>query len=710
MQRFRSILARILLGFFTILLLQMATAAVEWGSEVHLQNIADIDMASEAALAQAYALSQASLQVKAEITAFLHVGGTAEREAVAQALANIDARAAALGRVSGAEGRSLSEAASRMHTELDAVIEAVGHKRAAIDAIRDMVRHGHNTAIALVEAAGHSSNNQTATLSGVMAVTAAEPLIAALNNAIEERPLQRRIAIEAIQHADTRRDALTNYLQTRTDTPPRITRLSTTLAETVDALEPALNKIDSTVAERAKAVQALHDEMRNADGVTANLLKRLEGERKLRQDEMKSARATNRLTAVLGAVFACCVGLVLATLVGRSITRPIARLNAAMRRIADGNLEQPVPDQSRRDEVGDMANALLALRDASLRARTLEAEAEAQRDRLDAKRQQDDAARIAALAEQEMVVDGLADGLACLAGGDLACRLEQAFPATYEKLRSDFNAAMEALEATMQTIAAKATGLQSGSGEISHATDDLARRTEQQAAALEESAAALGELTATVRRTADGAKHTNLIVNQARTDAENSGEIVKRAISAMGSIENSSSQVGQIIGVIDEIAFQTNLLALNAGVEAARAGEAGRGFAVVASEVRGLAQRSAEAAREIKALIATSAQQVGTGVQLVNETGQALARIVGQIKEISGVVAEIAASAQEQATGLNEVNSAIGAMDQMTQQNAAMVEESTTASHALAEEAETLTQLTAQFQISKQPNRQRQAA
>jgi methyl-accepting chemotaxis protein len=303
--------------------------------------------------------------------------------------------------------------------------------------------------------------------------------------------------------------------------------------------------------------------------------------------------------------------------------------------------------------------------------------------------------------ERRVVVESLADGLERLAKGDLAYRLSHAFAPQFEKLRADYNAAMEQMERTIASIMASTNGMNSSIRELSQAAGSLSRRTEQQAASLEETAAALDEITATVSKSASGAKQAAGVVASARSDAKASAEVVSRAVSAMGEIENSSQQIGQIIGVIDEIAFQTNLLALNAGVEAARAGDAGRGFAVVASEVRALAQRSAEAAKEIKALISASAEQVGSGVHLVGETGEALQRIVTQVAEIDALVTEIAASAQEQSQGLAEINTAVNQMDQTTQQNAAMVEESTAASHALAGEAEALAEAVSRFRVGQ---------
>ncbi|MBA4011978.1 MAG: chemotaxis protein [Phenylobacterium sp.] len=313
--------------------------------------------------------------------------------------------------------------------------------------------------------------------------------------------------------------------------------------------------------------------------------------------------------------------------------------------------------------------------------------------------QRRDAERAAAREQQVFAVEATAKALARLARGDLSYRIDGEFPEEYARLQADFNAAIGRLHEVMDSVATAAGAIQSGTGEITSAADDLSHRTERQAANLEETAAALDEITATVRKTAEGAKEAQSVVNAARGDAEASGVVVSDAISAMGKIESSATQISQIVGVIDEIAFQTNLLALNAGVEAARAGEAGRGFAVVASEVRALAQRSAEAAKEIKALITASTAQVSSGVELVGKTGEALRRIVGEVAKITELVTEIAASAQEQAVGLAQVNTAINDMDQMTQQNAAMVEQSTAASHALAQQAAELGHSMAQFEL-----------
>ena len=388
-----------------------------------------------------------------------------------------------------------------------------------------------------------------------------------------------------------------------------------------------------------------------------------------------------------------------ATMIIRSIVRPTRALSLAMRELAAGKMDAVVPKGGSLAETRIMADTVQVFKDAAIEKTRLERDAAEQRQAAEALRGHNEREREIAAASQRSVVEAVAGGLAQLSDGDLTARLPTAFSPEYEQLREDFNAATTQLQGAMSVIITNTATLRSGTAEITQAADDLSRRTEQQAASLEETAAALDEITATVRKTADGAEKARGVVSTAKADAEHSGKVVRDAVTAMSAIETSARQISQIIGVIDEIAFQTNLLALNAGVEAARAGDAGRGFAVVASEVRALAQRSAESAREIKALISTSSQQVDRGVELVAETGRSLERIVNQVGQIDGVVTEIAASAHEQASGLAQVNTAINQMDQVTQQNAAMVEQSTAASHSLAQETEALVQLTGRFKL-----------
>jgi methyl-accepting chemotaxis protein len=330
---------------------------------------------------------------------------------------------------------------------------------------------------------------------------------------------------------------------------------------------------------------------------------------------------------------------------------------------------------------------------------TLTAKVDEERHRLEAEQS---AAAAAAAAEQAQVVEGIAAGCAALAKGDLVYRITERFAPGYEALRADFNKALQTLHDAMEMVSGNASAIRSGTDEIASAASDLSRRTEQQAASVEKTAASLSQITATVRKTAEGAMRASLTVSKTKEDAERSGKVVAQAIGAMANIEQSSKQIGQIIGVIDEIAFQTNLLALNAGVEAARAGESGRGFAVVASEVRALALRSAGAAKEIKALISSSSEQVDAGAKLVNATGRSLQTIVAQISEITTAVAEMAAAAKEQANGLHEVHAGVAHVDQTTQENAAMVEQSAAATHALASKASELAALTERFTLMKQ--------
>ena len=388
-------------------------------------------------------------------------------------------------------------------------------------------------------------------------------------------------------------------------------------------------------------------------------------------------------------------------LLGGVVTRPLRGMTEAMRRLADGDRTIEAPGHDRDDEIGQMARAVLVFRDAAEENARLAREAGEHRLQTERDRDQAETAQREAIRqERAVVVSSIGVALARLADMDLAYRITAEIPAAYRELKTDFNAALAQLERAMCAVSAGIAVIRDGTQEIAAAADELSRRTEQQASSLEATTTAVEEIASTVKTAADGAAHARSAVAAADQDAKSSALIVGDAIGAMDAIANSARQISQIVGVIDEIAFQTNLLALNAGVEAARAGDAGRGFAVVASEVRALAQRSAQAAKEIKGLIAASTRHVERGVKQVGETGRALERLLAQVGEINSVVTDIAAGANEQAIGLGEVNSAIGEIDAMTQRNAAMVGNSTAATHRLSQETEQLSSLIGQFRLS----------
>ncbi|MCC6780321.1 MAG: hypothetical protein IT537_27410 [Hyphomicrobiales bacterium] len=309
-------------------------------------------------------------------------------------------------------------------------------------------------------------------------------------------------------------------------------------------------------------------------------------------------------------------------------------------------------------------------------------------------------ARIDAAAAQQMIIDSLGAGLRNLAEGDLSARLD-GFPESYRQVEDDFNGAVDQLRETIQAIVAATREVTNAASEISTSTTDLSQRTEEQAASLEETSASMEEISSTVKKNAENALQANQSASSAREVADRGGQVAAKAVAAMTRIEESSRKISDIIGVIDEIARQTNLLALNAAVEAARAGEAGRGFAVVASEVRSLAQRSSQAAKDIKGLITSSNGQVQEGVNLVNEAGQALGGIVESIKTVAAIVSDIASASAEQATGIEEVNKALNQMDEVTQQNSALVEENAATAKTLEQQAQSMDDRVSFFRIDE---------
>ncbi|WP_159946969.1 methyl-accepting chemotaxis protein [Rhizobium sp. 18065] len=385
------------------------------------------------------------------------------------------------------------------------------------------------------------------------------------------------------------------------------------------------------------------------------------------------------------------------------VARPIERITDAMRKLAGGNVDDTIPFSGRADEIGAMAGAVEVFRQAAIENNRLTEEAEFQRksaeeQRVILQKQAEEDARRKLL----QATSALAIGLKKLASGDLTYKITETVSEDFEGLRDDFNASVTQLAQTMSAVAETTGNIDNGTREIASGANDLSKRTEQQAAALEETAAALDQITVNVSNSSKRTQEARSVAILANENTTKSVEVVSSAVDAMQRIEQASGQIANIIGVIDEIAFQTNLLALNAGVEAARAGEAGKGFAVVAQEVRELAQRSANAAKEIKGLIQNSSVEVDSGVKLVRDTGVALKAIGDYVSQINQLMDAIATSAREQSTGLAEVNTAVNQMDQTTQQNAAMVEESTAASATLAQEAGRLRSLVGQFKLPGQ--------
>jgi methyl-accepting chemotaxis protein len=425
-------------------------------------------------------------------------------------------------------------------------------------------------------------------------------------------------------------------------------------------------------------------------------------------DQLAIIQADAETAIDLAAAIAIAVGLITIVLVARGLAKPIRRLDEAMTRLGDGDLTVASPALGRGGAFASLARAFERIKQAMIEDDQQARAATARREERLANevvRRQTEAERAAAAREQEQTVSALAEAAARLSEGNLTFRISADFPPAYQQVKDDFNEAIAQMQRAVAVISDAVRGIRVNADAVAQASDDLSHRTEQQAAALEETVASLDEITQTVKQAGESALHAREVVAAADGDAKKGAVVVKQAIAAMDGIAKSAQQITQIIGVIDEIAFQTNLLALNAGVEAARAGDAGRGFAVVASEVRALAQRAAEAAKEIKALISASTAEVGHGVGLVAETGAALDRIMAQVADVNAVITGIAAGAHEQSIGLDEVNVALGRMDQVTQQNAAMVQQSTATSRSLSHETMELSRLVDQFEVDDNAGR-----
>jgi methyl-accepting chemotaxis protein len=388
-------------------------------------------------------------------------------------------------------------------------------------------------------------------------------------------------------------------------------------------------------------------------------------------------------------------------IIATQIRRPLVKIIVTMQQIAEGKLDTAIPFVEKRDEIGEMAHALVVFKDACIAKIHGDIEIEKERCRSADEHRRAEEKKIQHERELVLVLAWLGAGLAKLSAKDLTSRITQDVPDAYRQLQADFNAALTQLEDAISEVTSGAEIIRSGIGQITIAAADLSGRTEQQGAALEKISVTREEITVSVKEAAESALRASNIVGETKSEAEKSGEIVRQAVYAIEGIKNSSENIGHIIAVINEIALQTNLLALNASVEAARAGEAGKGFAVVALEVRALAQRSAAAAKETKVLITAASSEVDQGVELIGQTIKALGNIVNKIGDLDKVVADIANKAKEQATRFAEINVAIGQMDQNTQKNTAMVEETTVATNELQREVLQFVRLVGCFNCSE---------
>jgi methyl-accepting chemotaxis protein len=541
---------------------------------------------------------------------------------------------------------------------------------------------------------------------GVMRLTSVELTLVAMDTIVDRE--EREVAPERVK-------AIADFIATLSAGKPAAMELAASLgkpeimatfdadlAEITTAIQVDLKKMVEEGAP-ADAYGAIDDTIDGAGERMAATLGKLYEEAGLALGA-RVADATARSRESLQ--FQIAVGLLaMASLMGmlyfhgNILRRGVFAVRDSMQRILKGDYETAVDAVNRSDEIGDMARSVEMFRAAAVEKRDLERSAATSRSENEAERAADESARAEEARQVQSAVTALGQGLNRLSEGNLTATIDQPFRDDLETLRQDFNHTVEKLQSVLSSVRDNSSSIESNSHQMRGAADDLAKRTEQQAASLEETSAALDQITVTVRTATQRAEEASQMVGETRTNAEESGRIVREAVEAMARIENASSEIGKIINVIDEIAFQTNLLALNAGVEAARAGEAGKGFAVVAQEVRELAQRAAGAAKDIKVLVGRSSTEVGTGVRLVQETGEALGRIGSDVVRINEHMTSIVMAAREQSTGLQEINTAIGQLDQMTQQNAAMVEETNAASHTLAQDAEGLTALIGQFQL-----------
>lgn len=590
-------------------------------------------------------------------------------------------------------------------TSFQAVTELVQKRNTIVDVLNTVGPQAERNLTSIMKSAFSDNDAQASYLAGID-----------LRNLLLARLYANRFLVDNAEASSARAnkelDALAQGAKKmlgELQNPTRRKLANTVLAEASE-YKNAFNEVVAVINERNGIIRGTLDVIGPR---LAGEMEKLKLDNKALQDEL-GPRATEEVnnavtTTTVVSALALLLGTILAFFIGRAISMPVNKMTESMRNLADGDLNVVIPALGQTDEIGMMAEALSVFKEAAVEKIGLEQRSEDERKLTEEERAQREADKETESQKIQAVVTALAQSLNRLADGDLTTKIVEPFGNGLDDLRVNFNNSVEKIHDTLSRISAGADSINSHSHEMRSAADNLSARTEQQAASLEETSAALEQITATVGESSSHATDCAEVARAAKADTDQSSAVVEDAILAMEGIEAASAEISNIINVIDEIAFQTNLLALNAGVEAARAGDAGKGFAVVAQEVRELAQRAANAAKDIKTLITKSGLEVTNGVKLVKDTGTALGQISQQVTDINEKISTIATAASEQLLGIREVNTAVAQMDQVTQQNAAMVEESTAVTIQMSDDVGNLGSMIAEFTLKESAKTTRNA-